>query len=486
VVPASELEAALAPWIGRPLSAEDLAKAAASVTERLRAAGLLLAEAYVPEQDIGGGVVEIVAFEGRIGAVQLDVPPDVRLRRDVAERFLAALRAGELVRNDNVEQSLLLLNDLPGVRVGASVVPASTPGSADFRVGVADDGGALAGSVTLDNWGLDSTGPYRADVLVRWRSPLGLGDQLAARLLGSDTGGQQLASVVYGVPLNGLGTRVGARYAEQRYRLGHPFTELEAHGESAAASVLVGHPFVRRTGRNLSGLASYTHLEFTDRRDAVGFVSDTTHRVLGLGLAGDLQDSLLGGGITAVQLQYLRGTVALETPAVAEFDAGPGGLQVAGDFSTWRVRLQRAQSLARRTSLHATVVAQYASKNLDAGPELVLGGPDAVRAYPAGELYADEGLLGRLELRQGFVLLRDWQTTLSAFGDWAHARINKNPQPGDPANMRSLSGYGVGVHQPLGKDLGVQLWVAWRDGPPATSEPDRSPRGWFSAVWNFQ
>jgi len=292
--------------------------------------------------------------------------------------------------------------------------------------------------------------------------------------------------VTYGVPVNGLGTRVGARYAEQRYRLGREFAELESHGDSKATSLLAGHPFVRRTDRNLSVLASYTHLEFTDRVDVVNFVSDTTHRVAGLGMAADLQDSLLGGGVTALQVQYLRGKVTLETPQVAAFDASSNGLHVAGDFSTWRLRLQRAQALARRTSLHATVVVQTASKNLDAGPELILGGPDAVRAYPAGELYADEGNLARLELRQGFILFRDWQTTLSAFGDWAHARINREPLPGDPRNTRSLAGYGVGAHQAVGRDLGVQLWIAWRDGPPAVSEADRSPRGWFSVVWNFQ
>jgi hemolysin activation/secretion protein len=486
VVPAGELETALESWTGRPLAAEDLAKAAAAVAARLRNAGLLLAEAYVPEQAIQDGVVEIAVFEGRIGAVRLDVAPDARLRRAVAERFLAAMRGGELIRGDNVEHSLLLLNDLPGVRVDAKVVPGSAAGSADFLVGVADDGGAVSGSLTLDNGGLDSTGPYRADLVARWRSPLGLGDQLAARLLGSDTGGQQLASLVYGVPVNGLGTRVGVRYAEQRYRLGREFAELEAHGDSRATSLLAGHPIVRRSDRNVNVVGSYTDLQFSDRRDAVGLVSDTVHRVMGLGAAADLRDGLLGGGLTALQVQYLRGKVTLETPAAAELDAGPGGLNVAGDFSTWRLRLQRAQALTKRTSVHATVVVQTASKNLDAGPELALGGPEAVRAYPAGELYADEGTFGRLELRQGFVFYRDWQTTFSAFGDWAHARINKNPLPGDPANVRSLAGYGLGLHQALGADLAVQLWVAWRDGPPATSEADRSPRGWFSIVWNFQ
>jgi len=243
---------------------------------------------------------------------------------------------------------------------------------------------------------------------------------------------------------------------------------------------------VRRSDRNLSVAFSYTEFAFHDRQDSVSFVSNSRHRVGSIGLAADERDGWLGGGASALQAQYLSGRVLLDNPALAALDAGPGGLGVNGRFSVLRLRAQRAQALDASSSLLVSVTAQRASSNLDAGTELAVGGPDAVRAYPAGELYADQGYVARFEYRKALALVGSERTVASLFFDHARVDVNRDPVAGDTANKRGLSGYGFGLYQTAMKDIDLQTWFAWKaskDRP--TAGPERSPRIWFALSARF-
>jgi len=482
----TKIAALLAPYTGRTLTAEDLMRAADEVTAHLRSTGLLVAQAVIPAQQIRDGVVEMLVFEGKVGVVRIDVADDSRVRRSVAEGFVADLRPGETIRRDNVEQSLLLLNDLPGVRLSAELRPGAEPGAVDISGKLENDGSPIGARLTLDNAGLYSTGEYRAILDLRLSSPLGLGDLLGARLLQSSDNGQTLGTIVYGLPVNSSGTRAGLRYSAQRYNLGKEFETLRGHGDSRAWSALGSHPLLRRSDNNVTAALSYTEVEYRDRLDAVGFANDARHRIGALGLAADERDNWLGRGVGALQVQYLYGRVYLDTAEIAAADSAPGGLGVAGSFSVLRFRAQRAQALGDSTRIQLTLNGQYASKNLDAGNEITVAGPDAVRAYPVGELYADQGVVGRAELIRDIGPLGAFRSALSLFYDDSHVEVNRNPLPGDSRNRRSLSGYGVGLYLEYTRNLYLQTWFAWKassDTP--TAAPEHTPRVWFSVTAQF-
>ena len=484
-VPEAELVRAVTPWTGRRLGTEELAQAADALTGRLREMGLLVAQAYVPRQEIRDGVVEIVVLEGRIGAIRLEVPEGARLSRAAAERFLAALRPGDTLRRDNVEHHLLILNDLPGTRLGAALVTGSEPDTADLRIKLDDDGNPVTGSLTLDNAGLPAAGDYRADLNLRLRSPLGIGDLISVRVRQSSSGGQTLGSLTYGLPVNGLGTRIGVRFVEQRYRISEEFTLLGLHGEQYSASLLASHPLIRRSDHNLTLGLSYSNIEFKDSIDVVAVANETRHRVASVSLASDFRDRLFGNAATALQAQLFSGRVLLLGPGAAAQDAAPGGLNVGGSFAMLRFRAERLQAIDGDSSVFFGIHGQIASKNLDAGPELVLGGPDAVRAYPVGELYADQGFVARIEYRRDIALSSGSRTTLSAFVDQARVHINRNPLRGDPSNKRGLGGYGLGLRHAIGEGVAIQSWFAWRTSEKSATAPERSPRVWVSVVTSF-
>lgn len=479
-VPIADANAVLAPWVGRSLMPNELLAAVETLGAYLRERDLPIAQVLIPAQDFRDGTIEITVLEGRLGQLRMDTAADLRVRPSIVERFTGSLQPGEPLRGDNLEQSLLLLNDLPGIRVDAALTAGAQAGTADLLAKVENDGYPLSASLTLDNAGLRATGEYRSDANLRWRSPLGLGDLLTLRLLASHTGGQKLSSLTYGLPVNGHGTRLGLRVSEQDYHLGREFATLLAHGRQRAVSLLVSHPLLRRATRNLYLSASYSELNFSDRQDAVSAESDSRQRIASLGITADFRDGFAGGGVSVLQAQAYSGNTSLRTPVLAALDEAPGGLSVAGRYTVWRLRAQRVQAIDTRSSLTFSVVAQTASRNLDAGSELAIGGPDAVRAYPAGELFADQGHITHFDYRRALSLFDNAPTTLSLFHDYARVEVNRNPLPTDTSNKRSYGGFGLGLVQAIGSNVTLQASIAWRSTAQPLSEPDRRPRVWVA------
>jgi hemolysin activation/secretion protein len=78
----------------------------------------------------------------------------------------------------------------------------------------------------------------------------------------------------------------------------------------------------------------------------------------------------------------------------------------------------------------------------------------------------------------------DGELTVSAHYDWGQVYVNEKPPATETHNMRSISGYGVGLS--LGAEGGfvVRASVSWRaesEGPTADPE-SRDPRAWVQAV----
>jgi hemolysin activation/secretion protein len=74
-----------------------------------------------------------------------------------------------------------------------------------------------------------------------------------------------------------------------------------------------------------------------------------------------------------------------------------------------------------------------------------------------------------------------------AFFDWARGRLNKDPLPLEvPANMRTLSGIGLGLTWTKQDDFLVRATLAWRmTGRPVSDPDDKKPRLFFQLQKNL-
>lgn len=463
----AQLQAEVAPWLGKEVSFADLQAMAAQVSARYREAGFLLAEAIVPAQAIEDGRVELSVIEGRMGAVRTTIDAAAPVREAVIRDIAAGLPSGEPLRGAELERTMLLLSDLPGLRPEAALEPGTEPGSVDLVLEVAPRR-RWDLMVDVDNHGSRSTSEYRAGLLGRINSPLRLGDNLDVRLQAGTGGRLAYGRVGYELPVGGRGTRFGVSVARVEYELGEEFAALDANGEADLVEVGLTHPFVRSRARNLFGRLGWQAKRLDDRLDAVGFTEDKKLRSVHAGLNYEQRDDWLGGGYMSAELTVHRGRLRLDPDALALDQAGR---RSAGNFTRWTYGLSRLNALMDKTSLYFAISGQFASRNLDSAEKVALGGPRAVRAYAPSEATVDVGHVATLELRRALTP----ELSVQLFHDWGWGHSDRHALGGTD-NSVSLRGAGVGAFWSLAGETVLRTSLAWRTSARGEVDRDRVPR----------
>lgn len=469
----AELLAQLTDLGGRELTVGQLQGAANRVTRLYRERGYPLARAYLPAQEIEGGMVKIAVLEGRYGQVQVN---DQAGLRGSALAPLTTLHSGDAVQGKPLERSLLLLQDTPGIEVKSTLRPGSSTGTTDLLVDV-QRAPLISGAVDADNYGNRFVGEYRLGGTLNLNNQLGLGDRLTLRAMGSEED-QHYGRVAYQLPLGPWATQVGVAYSDMDYQLGKDFEDLDAHGNARITSVFALQPLVRSRDFSLYGQLQFDDKRLKDDIDLFEQKSDKRARVTILSLTGNSRDMLLGGGVNSFALAWSQGSLNLDGATAQRTDDLTAG--AAGQFHKLNPSLVRLQRLSERFSLYTQLQGQWADGNLDSSEKLYLGGAYGVRAYPQGEASGDQGWLANVELR--YAVTAAWQ--LSTFVDHGKVRLNKDAWTVDD-NHRSLSGAGIGA-QWASNGWQISTVAAWRLGnADAESDVSRTPRVWAQVMRTF-
>jgi hemolysin activation/secretion protein len=483
--PEEALQAQVQEFIGKELDFEGLNEAATKVRAFYRARGYFLAQAYLPQQAIRSGSVEIGIIEGRIGEVELDRREGARIDETLLAGILSVhLKQGQIITETGLERPLLLINDLPGAQVTSEIRPSRILGAADLRVNVSQAGALINGSVDADNQGNRFTGEYRAGATVNWNTPLGAGDQASFRGFVSDEG-MWYTRFAYLLPIGYWGTRVGVSWSKFEYRLTKDFASLNANGEGEVKSVYAFHPIVRTRNSNVILQLAYEEKKLIDRIESQNSLEERKIAAVKPGIVGDFRDGFLGGGLNAYSFAVTRGQLGIAPASVLALDQGPTGHNTYGGFTKHNLDARRLQRVTDAVSVLFSLSGQYAAKNLASAEKFSLGGANGVRAFPVGEATADTGMIATAEGRYivpGFKIFNG-DLTLIGFYDHGWARMNKTPLASDTENNRSLGGYGVGVS--AGQDGGflVRASAAWKThGIPQSDTAQRVPRVWVQAI----
>ena len=476
-------------FIGKELDFEGLTDAATKVRAYHRERGYFLAQAYLPQQAIRNGVIEIAVIEGRVGIVELQRRPGTRL----AEWLLAGildhhLKAGDIITETGLEKPLLLINDLPTAAVTSEIRPSATVGAADVRVNVAQGVGLLNGFIDFDNQGSRFTGAYRLGASLNVNNPLSIGDQVQLRAFATDED-MTFGRLAYLVPVGYYGTRLGASVTKFNYKLGEEFTSLQASGDGLVKSVYAFHPLYRTRNTNLIGQFAYEDKRLFDRIEDPTQPSRVDRFIdsLKAGVVGDFRDRFLGGGLNAFAVTYTHGDlkIAPTDQFVADQNA-TSGARTAGTFRKWNYDFKRLNRVTDNASVLVALSGQQASKNLASAERMSLGGPNGVRAYPVGEASGDSGNLVQGEFRYIWPGLKvlDGDVTVSAHYDWGQVDVAEKPLPSESKNKRSISGYGIGLSLGREGEFIIRASTSWRaEHEGASTDPEtRDPRTWVQAV----
>ncbi len=462
---------------GATLDLAGLKTLAARITDYYTSRGYFVAQAYLPAQDVQSGTVTIAVVEGRLGAIGLR--NESRLADSVANGMLDGLEVGDPVAVAPIERRLLMLSDLPGVRVRSTLSPGTAVGTSDLLVDITP-GRSITGSVEADNAGNRYTGAYRVGGSVNWNNPTGSGDVLGLRALTSFSG-LAYGRASYQAPIGKV--TLGVAYAHLDYELGKKFDSLDGSGNAEIASVYASYPLIRSRDSNLYVTVAGDAKWFDDRFGIVDTVTYRRAQVVTGGLSGDSHDTLLGGGWNAYSLSVSVGTLDIRGAYERSVDALTA--RTDGRYGKMQFSLARLQTISGPVSVFGSVRGQVAFNNLDISEKMELGGAYAVRAYPEGEAYGDQGYVATAEARLALPRVIPGALQLFAFVDVGEVDYVKR-RYFDGSNHAVRSAYGAGATWTAPYDVVLRATYARKLGSAdATAAPDRSGRAWFQIAKSF-
>ena len=197
--------------------------------------------------------MEICFIEARYSAIVLNNHSQVS--DSLLLSTLSPIQRGDAVHQDLLDHQLLLLSDIPGVTIDATLKPGETAGTSDLLVAT-NPKPAVSSLVSLDNYGTGESGRVRLSGTAQIFNLLHHGDILSATGLTAGTA-MNYGRLGYKMLLNDLGTRLGGSYSALHYHLSSALSSLDAHGTAQVGSIWLRHPLVRRQAANVYGQLQY-------------------------------------------------------------------------------------------------------------------------------------------------------------------------------------------------------------------------------------
>ena len=488
LIPSSEIQQILEPWLNREITFSDLEDALQAISDLYQKQGWY-ARPQLPQQDLVDGTVTIEIIEGRLGAIQVEEAPETRFSKErVAKTLGAHQRPGYPLDLKAMERSISILNDTPGIGVSAALAPGEAAGTSDIVVKV-DPKKEFGGSASVDNFGAKSTGYGRLSLNSNLDNPLGFGDQGTFNFVGSQ--GTLFGRLAYMAPVGYDGLRVGANYSAMTY--GTVNVTPKQTGNAQIGEVNAIYPILRSSAANINSALAfdskrYYNAQPTTNTGAITTTGDKRIRSTMLSLSGDMFDSIFSGGVNLWGANLTNGNLYLNGNSFLQA-VDQNTLQTDGNYTKFAANYARLQQLSEKNSLWFSFQGQLASKNLDSSEDFSLGGPQGVRAYPVYEAQGDQGWLGTIEGRHN--LTQEWQATV--FYDMGRIMVNRYPgflaQRLTP-NLYNLQGAGLGLNYTLTAKMTARFMIAQQIGgnPGANFNGNNNDgtsartRGWISVT----
>ena len=172
-----ERESVLKPYTGQCLGVSQLNELLKSITNRYIDRGLVTSRAYLPQQDMSQGRLQVLVVEGTLESLK-GADNSTLSGRELAMTFPG--QAGSQLDLREIEQAIDQLNRLPSNRAQMELAPGSEVGGSTVVVKNNPQKPWRVG-LSRTNDGQKSTGEQQWGTGFEWDSPFGLADQLVLR-----------------------------------------------------------------------------------------------------------------------------------------------------------------------------------------------------------------------------------------------------------------------------------------------------------------
>jgi hemolysin activation/secretion protein len=471
-ISADAIAAVYRPYLGKRVPLAALADIAVKIGDLYREAGFHLSRAIVPPQDIRNGHVHIKVIEGAISQLVLEGTD--------AERFGIRAYLDDVLRERpsqlaTLERKMMLVNNLPGVRIEDSAIEEIGKATGKFRLIVRLNTWRVFMALATDNLGSAAVGPWQSYATLALNSMFLPGDVLTANYstVPNDPRELEFGQLAYDTPIGADGVRVGGSAILSDVRPGD-IRRLSDDVTHTQSFELRGS-FVPWQSQ-LSTLTLSAMFGFTDvsEHDVFGPIYNDHIRTLSVVADYRLQDPLGGTNYLTVMGKQGLGIFGASQAGddLLSRDGASGQFSVVGFWAT------RYQPLADAWSIKFAAAGQFAAQPLLLSQQFYLGGASFGRAYDSAEISGDNGLAGSLELRFQQPLNDPFFKSYELYSFLESGVVWNNSTA--LVDGLSVTSAGGGVRLNLADDLQAAVGIAFPLTYRSPTNDNRSPRFLFS------
>lgn len=373
----------------RGVTLGNIESVADTITRYYRERGFILAKAYIPEQHVRDGVVNLTLLLGKLGEVEVHGNKrysDKRIKNIFKRDF------AKPVLNSRVEEKLFLINDLPGLSAQGYFESGSQVGDTKLNVNVLSERWYDV-STRMDNHGSARTGEYRVYTDALLHNPTGTGDQLHLGLLASFApDNSTYGSLRYSTRVLHPRVRLAIGVSNNDFVLGsgssdsESVSDFEIGGESLVADASLKYQLKRsRVKSHAIGLRA-AEIESTISLGGISadFLDDTvrnTEFFYEFDLLNEKRRVLHQGNVNIISSEFIKGAEEDQAESV-----------YIGQFDYSMLTFMKVPFTDAESRVVARVSAQYAGESLAATNQHSLAGPTRARGFAVNEYYADDAL----------------------------------------------------------------------------------------------
>ncbi|HJX33912.1 MAG TPA: ShlB/FhaC/HecB family hemolysin secretion/activation protein [Desulfatiglandales bacterium] len=379
LVPSPILHEAVAEFRDQELTLDNMNEVANLVTSAYQERGYILARAYVPEQEIKDGILQIAILEGDVGEVKV-TGQTYYSERVIRRNFLEQVKHG-VVREDLLERGLLLSQDLPGSETRIVLQPGEKTGSANVVLKT-EDRLALNWTIDFNNFGSEFVSKERYGTYIDITDPW-WGSTLSLRgVTGNTMDESLLGKADLSVPITIYGTKLNLSYMKGLYVVGQELADLGMDGDTTVYGIGFSHPFIREKNQNLTVSVGY------ESKNSRIFIKDELENLDDLNMVYatvdyDSLDRYLGKSI--LSMGVYRGKL---NPS----EKYPFSRKIADlDFARYNLTAARIQKIYGNVNFMVRALGQYSSDNLLPIEETGIGGYGTVRGHNLALFLGDTG-----------------------------------------------------------------------------------------------
>ncbi|RMT66084.1 hypothetical protein ALP29_03067 [Pseudomonas syringae pv. avii] len=408
-LPAAERERLLKPYTGQCLGVAQLNALLKDVTNYYIDKGLVTSRAYLPQQDMSKGHLQVLVVEGKLEGLK-GADSSKLSDRELAMAFPG--KSGEILNLREIEQAVDQLNRLPSNQAQMELTPGDAVGGSSVLV-KNNPQKPWRASLSRNNDGQKSTGEQQWGTGFEWDSPLGLADQLILRgghdAISDHQKTAKNAMLYYNVPWGWW--NFSYSYNESDYRSiaqgdGFNFKQTgDSQNHQLRAERVIHRDAVSKTSVNvgLSHLRTNNYIESSRIRQSSNRLSE-----LQLGINHGRR---IGSAFVNFDIGMQNGIGAFDAQSNDQQRDRQGNLTPTPDYRKYTATVSYLQPFklwGESFSFTSLATGQRSEDVLFSPQRLSLGGSSSVRGFKDQQLYGDSGGYWRNDLRWSRPVTLGW------------------------------------------------------------------------------